>query len=162
MALPPSKKGVSCPGVPGLRRAAVGMLQLTLPAASPASPPPALREALAGSCGLAPAVGPAALGGGARLRSGARRSVGLPKAAGAQTDHQRFLTAGYCLFSLTGTELLFIHAAEEGRVRSNLWSAAKASDLVHPGFCSADAFCKRPFTWGNEDSSPRLGGCFVP
>lgn len=87
--------------------------------------------------------------------------MGLPKAAGAQADHQYFLTAGYCSFSLTGTELLFMHAAERGRMRSNLWSAAEAGDLVHPGVCSADRFCKRLFTWGSQDSSPRLGGSFV-
>lgn len=170
MALPRAKKGVSCSGVPGLRRAAAGMLQHALPPPSP-PPPPALgwaREGVAGEgAGSAPAVDYGARGSGQQkslLRSGPsggpRLSVGLAKAAGGQADRQRFLAAGCCSFSLIGTESLFIRASEIGRMQSTLGSAAEASDLVHPGFSSAEPFRKRLFTWGSVHS-PRLGGCFV-
>lgn len=89
------------------------------------------------------------------LRSAVGRAAGLrgvPKATEAQTDHQRLLAAGYCSFLLIGTESLFVHASEIGRMRSNLGSAAETSDFVHPGFCSADPFRKRLFTWAAVDS----------
>lgn len=65
MALPRPKKGVSCSGVPGLRCAAVGMLQRALASPSlPLSPirPPSLAKPSLALCGPAPAEGQAAPG----------------------------------------------------------------------------------------------------
>lgn len=149
MALPRPKKGVSCSGVPG-----AVPLSLLLPHRPP---PPALGRPSPGGAGpQRPRLRAAELSALQRARAAGRGSLCASKGRW----RTGFLAAGYCSFSLIGTESLFIRTSEIGRMRSNLGSAAEASELVHLGFCSAGPFRERLFTWGSVER-PLLSGCFV-